>query len=676
MGSKRSWGEANLGDDAESVQRRSSATLETTSSYATTSQDRGQPRPNTNDTMTQYVPMISRKVKACSTCRKHKIRCIMDNNTPPCRRCAEKGLGCVLNKSLQTLISERSQSNEAMIRDLEMLHSSIQAISKNLNLPPPGSLSSKQLPHTPTSEEQNQFDERGIGPSCDNSPKFSPADENDLPKVPIQSVYHLTKLSALRSPDAAVSDTRSKEARHYMDDFISRGALSLGDAERLFRLYMDQLDHYMYGIGGQYETLDELRRNSRILTVSSLTVAALHDQDSDALYGICSKEFRRLMAGSIFSRRIDRDYIRAMCIASYWLSDINWILSGYAIRRAAEFNLISHYKRAITEGNTEAADFVRLWYILHICDQHLSTLFGRQSVIREDVAIQGWEAFSQVPMATESDKRLTSQVALLNIMNKIRELFGPDSGEPVPQVYLMQIDGFSRQLNQWVGHWSVALAENHDHIGKFPRKGVLLHYHFARLHLYSHVFRGLRNTPIPAYFQDSAASAVAAATSIVNLLVTEPALPPALVGMPSYFHSMTAFACMFLAKSAMIHGDILIERAVVINLTTSLIQLYRSSPVGKWHLVKLMADGLEKIVRTLSMADTPSLTQVKHGAVPFHDDGAQSFAHFEGISLPDDASLNLDPSFLMDYTLGASQLMSISNGPTVFDTSDLSPPIL
>ena len=65
---------------------------------------------NAGDDMTpSRVPIISRKVKACSTCRKHKIRCIMDNNAPPCRRCAEKGLGCVLNKSLQTLISERSQ---------------------------------------------------------------------------------------------------------------------------------------------------------------------------------------------------------------------------------------------------------------------------------------------------------------------------------------------------------------------------------------------------------------------------------------------------------------------------------------------------------------------------------------------------------------------------------------
>lgn len=366
------------------------------------------------------------------------------------------------------------------MRDLEMMHSSLQNVHKTLNLAPLGPLqSSRQMLNTPVSDEANHLDD--AGPSCDNSPKISPADENDLPKVPIQSVYHLTKLSALRSPEATDTEHAPKQASDAIDDFISKGRLSLSDAERLFHLYIHQLDHFMYGIGGRYKTLDELRRRSRILTVSLLTVAALHDPDSHMVYGICSKEFRSLMAASLFSRRINHDYLRAMCIASYWLSDINWMLSGYAIRRAAELNLTSHYQRAITDGDEESAELIRLWYvvsfvavpfqfclcmtiktslryILYICDQHLSTLFARQSVIREDMAIQGWEAFSQSPTANESDKRLVSQVALLDIIQKIRDLFGPDTGEPVPQVYLMQVASFSRQLDQWVGHWSVVLA--------------------------------------------------------------------------------------------------------------------------------------------------------------------------------------------------------------------------
>ena len=38
-----------------------------------------------------------------------KIKCLMDESGPPCRRCAERNLGCVLSKNLQSIIDEKSQ---------------------------------------------------------------------------------------------------------------------------------------------------------------------------------------------------------------------------------------------------------------------------------------------------------------------------------------------------------------------------------------------------------------------------------------------------------------------------------------------------------------------------------------------------------------------------------------
>jgi hypothetical protein len=82
------------------------------------------------------VPQISRKVKACAACRKQKvcslaqrrctaeavcagsrlradgleqIKCLMDDSGPPCRRCIDRNLSCVLNKSLQSLLDEKQQ---------------------------------------------------------------------------------------------------------------------------------------------------------------------------------------------------------------------------------------------------------------------------------------------------------------------------------------------------------------------------------------------------------------------------------------------------------------------------------------------------------------------------------------------------------------------------------------
>lgn len=174
-----------------------------------------------------------------------------------------------------------------MVRDLEMLHSSLENVLKTLQLPQLPKLESPgQVLMSPTYEEQAESrlpDEFGL--SRDSSPKPSPEDDHELPKVPINSVYQLTKLRALRSPDEIGKDETPRRHPSKVDDLVSRGSLSLDDAERLFTLYKDHLDPFMYGIGGRYETLEALRHASTILTTCIFTVSALHDPQSNNIYG-------------------------------------------------------------------------------------------------------------------------------------------------------------------------------------------------------------------------------------------------------------------------------------------------------------------------------------------------------------------------------------------------------
>lgn len=348
--------------------------------------------------------------------------------------------------------------SEVVAQDLDHIHGALKKVLNKLGLrelPPlqcptacetEGSL---RMDHSRSRHQSPSLPAEHRGPSCDNSPRATPEDEG-LPYVPIHSLYTLTKLSALRSPE----DTEAAQRGRRIDDFITRKSLALADAESLFALYRDRLDRYMYSIGCRYQTLEELRQKSPILSAATLTVAALHAPKSDNLYGVCSSEFRRLMEKSMFERCIDQDYLRALCVASYWLSDISWMLSGYAIRRAAECNLRNSYNKAIKERSQGAADCVRLWYILYICDQHLATLYGRPSIVQEDSSIQGWEKFLESAVATKEDKRLMGQVALVSILRSIRELFGYDKGEPIPRVYINHISHFRRQLDQWYEQWT------------------------------------------------------------------------------------------------------------------------------------------------------------------------------------------------------------------------------
>jgi hypothetical protein len=261
-------------------------------------------------------------------------------------------------------------------------------------------------------------------------------------------------------------------------------------------------------------------------------------------------------------------------------------------------------------------------YVLYICDHHLSILYGRPSIVREDVTISGWEKLMKVPGFAESDKRLVSQMALLTMMSHVRELFGPDTGEPVPHAFAPQLTNYSRQIDQWMGYWTtellsktdllskdikLTLAELHQHIGEFPTKGVILHHHLAKLHLHSHVFRGLKGAPVPPHFQDSAAAAVSAATFTVEMLLSDHDVRESLVGIPHYLHSMIAFASVFLLKVASQHSGQYIDETMAYDLTAKVVRQFRATSVGEWHLVHMMAEGLEKLVasRTTNPTTNP-----------------------------------------------------------------------
>ncbi|KAF4997743.1 hypothetical protein FDECE_12000 [Fusarium decemcellulare] len=540
-----------------------------------------------------YPPQISRKVKACTACRRHKIKCLIDESGPPCRRCAEKNLSCVLGKSLQTILDEKSQFSQDVVQDLEQMHGFLKQVAGKLDLDLLPLRSSASAAEGTKEDSPSQSNKGHHVPSRDNSPKMMPEDEG-LPYVPIHSLYALTKLRALRSPDDV--DLQQNQG---IDDFITRRSISLADAERLFNFFRKRLNPYIYAIGCPYDSLQELRQKSQFLLMAILTVAALHDSTADSLYPICSSEFRRLVETSIFERRLDRDYLRALCIGSYWLSDLSWMLSGHAIRRAAEFDLHNSYNRAIEESSTEDADCARIWYILYVCDQQLATLYGRPSIVQEDASMQSVTNFLHSSVANEEDRRLLSQVASASILRSIRELFSINKGKPIPRMHLNHISYFRRQLDQWFEFWTNQVQAQWPGIGGFPRKGIILHYNFAQLYLYSHVFRGLsKDDPIPHYFLDCALKAISTATTIIDKFIHDPDVALGIVGMPSYVHSMTAFASMFLTKVATKYDD-LIEREKVYDLITGLVQQFQSQPAGKWHLANLMISGLERMALTL-----------------------------------------------------------------------------
>ncbi|KAI7479915.1 cytochrome b2 [Hortaea werneckii] len=202
---------------------------------------------------------------------------------------------------------------------------------------------------------------------------------------------------------------------------------------------------------------------------------------------------------------------------------------------------------AISETtNHEAADRVRLWYLLFVSDQQLSILHNRDCIMHADKdIIEGRDLLLSASKPTNDDVRLISQVSLLVIMGQIKAVFSSDEMTPVPKMLAVQLNHFSRELDQWHDRFSPLFAAD-PHIGGFPLAGLKLHHQFGRLYLGHHVLRGLQKTdPIPLHFQQAALTACEAAGTIFSMILENDALRANIVGMPHYFHIMISFAGHF-----------------------------------------------------------------------------------------------------------------------------------
>lgn len=189
-----------------------------------------------------------------------------------------------------------------------------------------------------------------------------------LVTAPMGSLYELTQLSENRE--------RSPGRQHVPDqalmtDFISRGILDLQEAETLFYHFDQVLNRYLWdGALLAHKNLTSVRRSSSMLSAAILAVTALHMPTKERTFDTCYTEFAKLASESMLGNHHTMDDIRALCIGAFWLADVSWKLSGYAVRIATERNLHQFYRKAI-QGSLEHKEQARLWYLLYVCPQPL-----------------------------------------------------------------------------------------------------------------------------------------------------------------------------------------------------------------------------------------------------------------------------------------------------------------
>ncbi|KXJ94914.1 hypothetical protein Micbo1qcDRAFT_221405 [Microdochium bolleyi] len=532
---------------------------------------------------------------ACTACRKQKIKCDMPSEAPPCSRCQRRGLACVLHTAtLRNGVTTDHRQVSLLSDDVASLYATLQAVCGRLDMEPPRPLRSTHdgSPENGNSAQSAIDDAEVYELSAPASPSALQA-----PIHPYLSSAHEKQDSALTNGGgnhaaAAERPARGKTSSE-RQDLVSKGLLTAEIAELLVQRYLLHFDRFLYGIARHYNNAAEVRTASPTLLAAMCAVSAFHDLDHKDVFGVCYKEYRALVSASLFDKR-GIEYIRALCIGTFWLLDSSRILLSDAVRRAADCRLHSHFRRLRTaatspRGGTstspasvataaaaaasvvekqgavgnksdennedDARDKIRLWYLLFISDRHLTILHNRDSLIwQEKDAIDNRDMFlandANGGVASETsnlDVRLMSQVSLLVIMGHIRDVIGgSEQGKPIPKSFGVQFSHFAHELDQWYDKF-VPSFEPDQHIGTFPLAGLKMHYQYARLYLAHHIFRGLApGQPIAAHFLPQALAARSAALAVFAVVLEDEAFGANIVGMPVYFHVMISFAGHFL----------------------------------------------------------------------------------------------------------------------------------
>jgi len=327
-------------------------------------------------------------------------------------------------------------------------------------------VSDKETPghHHDSPSIHREFDDQG---ECELSPPTTPLTVG----APIDTYLNAAQQQE-DLPDANCSHrSRGRRKAAEKADLITKGLISQADADSLVQRYLSHLDRFLYGIASHYKDTNQIRRASPTLLAAICATTAFQDVNQRELFEICNREYRSLVSASMFENR-SVDYVLALCIGSFWLPDASRILSSEAIRRAADARLHSSFHKlnhATTSSNSmpeimsgfpDARDKVRLWYLLYICDQHLSILHNRDPMIRPEMeAIDKRDLFisDQTPPSSQ-DARLMSQVSLLVIMGQMRDLFGSAQTQPVPKALGVQFAHFARELDQWYSRYSNLLG--------------------------------------------------------------------------------------------------------------------------------------------------------------------------------------------------------------------------
>ena len=292
--------------------------------------------------------------------------------------------------------------------------------------------------------------------------------------------------------------------------------------------------------------------------------------------------------------------------------DVEQFLTKSAVRVASDINLHSGIYKAL-KGEREGYLQARLYYLVYVCDHHFSIAYGRPPMSREGFIIKSASRLLQTEHATEDDARLISQVQEWSVLGQVFDTFGVDVDTAIAPDTIPQLRRYAISLDTWLADWNESFRENRN-VGNYPQKGVGFHFHFAKLYLCSHAFRGIPAVDNATHcfspeLEEIANTGVLSAMSILRVIVSDAEFRSFMNGLPLYFDTMLAFAVVFLLKVATKYATVIrIDTVKILSLVTQTVSALRgiTQTMHRQHLLVVIAEGLERLLVRCQVSHTIS----------------------------------------------------------------------
>ncbi|KAH8810625.1 hypothetical protein F5884DRAFT_853996 [Xylogone sp. PMI_703] len=500
------------------------------------------------------IPDITRKITACVACRKQKIKCHMNGLNPPCSRCKARGLPCTVNKSLQMILENDVGWKEGIEQRMKKLEDSCgivvnQPDSQQNDLP--ASSSDAQASPSAIIESNSELEEF-------KSDSLPPPPEN-TGEVSLNLSCHLGSFPGSSIVNLAFTEYGTQPL--YKPDLISAGLVSLEAAEGYFKIYHKSMDSCVGRILAEDDCLANIRARSSLLTAAICTVGSL--REDLAGHKKCFDAFIKEVSSRLFSRNYSRDDVRALCIGAFWLNKVSSTLIGLAVRIATDLDLhrcitkMPHVKR-------ECYERTRLYFLVYICDHHCSLIYGKPPMTREFRSLKNPRAFLESDLCIPADEKLVSEVELWSINSRVFDIFGADTEATIAIDRIAELDSLNRSFDlcRSTVFGAITMDEGPN---DFSDQLFDLHFHCAKLYLFSHTFRGssqksTRSSATSHRLEKFERGGVESALAIVRSVACGYEIQRRLEMLPSYFGTMIAFASIFLIKicrreTTMLHID-------------------------------------------------------------------------------------------------------------------------